>query len=91
MTESAQQTNLRDVHVRLFAAAKERAGTETVTVRLPTGASVHDLRRTLGESIPELLPLVPHLLFAIGTTYARDDDPLPASGEIVAFPPVSGG
>lgn len=91
MTDSASESDLREVTIRLFAAAKERAGAESVTVRLPVRASIGDLRTALSESIPELQSLVPHLLFAIGTEYAGDAAIVPATGEIVAFPPVSGG
>lgn len=84
-------TDLRDVTVRLFAAAKDRAGSDTVTVRLPTGAVIGDLREVLGEAIPALRPLTKHLLFAAGTDYAADAAPVPEGAEIAAFPPVSGG
>lgn len=83
--------DLRRVTVRLFAAARERAGAEVVAVRLSAGATIGELREALGEAIPALRPLVGHLLFAVGTDYAADDAGLPASGEVVAFPPVSGG
>lgn len=88
---SVDATTVRTVTVRLFAAAKERAGSETVSVPVPVGADICDLRAALAESVPELKPLAAQLLFAVGTTYARDEDRLPASGDIVAFPPVSGG
>ena len=90
MTVSAADA-VRSVTVRLFAAAKERAGTEVVIVRLPAEATVGELRAALGEVVPALRPLAGHLLFAIGTDYAGDDAPLPSSGEVAAFPPVSGG
>jgi molybdopterin converting factor small subunit len=80
-----------DVAVRLFAGARERAGAEVVAVRLPAGATIGELRMALGETVPALRPLVGHLLFAVGTEYATDDAPLPEAGEVVAFPPVSGG
>ncbi|MBA3313488.1 MAG: MoaD/ThiS family protein [Planctomycetaceae bacterium] len=79
------------VSVRLFAAARERAGAEVVTVQVPVNSRIADLRIVIGETVPSLKPLAAHLLFAIGTEYATDDAPLPASGEVVAFPPVSGG
>ena len=45
----------------------------------------------LADSVPALRPLLSHLLFAVGTDYASDEVPIPESGEVVAFPPVSGG
>lgn len=79
------------VTVRLFAAARDRAAADVVTVRLPSDARFSDLRSALGEAVPGLRTLAPSLLFAVGTTYATDDAPVPPSGEVVAFPPVSGG
>ncbi|HEX6985671.1 MAG TPA: MoaD/ThiS family protein [Planctomycetaceae bacterium] len=84
-------TEPRAVAVRLFAAAKDRAGAEVVTVRVPAAARIGDVRAALGASVPGLRPLVPYLLFAVGTEYAADDAAVPESGEVVAFPPVSGG
>src|SRR5690606_5781535 len=84
-------SDCRSVSIRLFAAARERAGAETVSIEVPVDACVSDLRRGLGEAIPALQPLVPHLLFARGTVYVRDDDRIGAFDEFVAFPPVSGG
>ena len=79
------------VTVRLFARAREVAGAEFMRVPLPVGARVADLRTALGEQSPSLQPLVPHLLFAIGTDYATDETLVPPNTELVAFPPVSGG
>jgi molybdopterin converting factor small subunit len=79
------------VAVRLFARAREVAGSETVNVAVPVGARIADLRSALGEASPPLRPLVPHLLFAIGTEYASDETLVPPNADLVAFPPVSGG
>lgn len=91
MTLPDPGADLRTVTVRLFAAARDRTGSDTVTVKLPAGATIGDLRMTLGETLPPLRPLVSHLLFAVGTEYVADDASVPDAGEIVAFPPVSGG
>lgn len=93
MTTGEKAIDCRDVTIRLFAAAKERAGAETVTVSLPAPARIGELRTALAETIPALRPLAAHLLFAVGTEYASDDAIVPDSdsGEVVAFPPVSGG
>ncbi len=87
----AMTTETRKVTVRLFAAARERVGSENVTVSLSASGTVRDLRAALAESFPPLRPLVPYLLFAIGNDYAPEDAIVPPDGEIAAFPPVSGG
>ena len=60
------------VQVRLFAAARQRVGQETVDVLLPSGATLADLRRVLAQSQPELSDLLPRALFAIDAEYASD-------------------
>ena len=79
------------IEVKLFALAKQLADSDTITVDLPPGAVVADLRRVLGEQCPSLADLLPHAMFAIDTQYANDDSPLTPDAEIACIPPVSGG
>lgn len=79
------------VEVRLFARARDAAGAERVTVELPAQARVSSLRSALAASFPNLAPLAPSLLVAVGTDYADDDLLLDPRSEIACFPPVSGG
>ena len=78
------------LEVRMFARARDLAGCETVVIDLPEQARVSDLRAALGETMPQLRPLLPSLHVAIGTDYATDTL-IDASLEIACFPPVSGG
>ena len=80
-----------NVDVQLFARARELAGSPHVTVELPEGSSVADLKLALGEHSPNLRPLLSQLLVAIGTDYATDETPIITGAEIACFPPVSGG
>ncbi len=77
--------------VRLFARARDAAGAERVTVELPAGACVADLRAALAAHSPNLETLVPCLLVAVGTDYADDRVLLSPHAEVACFPPVSGG
>jgi sulfur-carrier protein len=77
--------------VRLFARAREAAGAERVTVDLPLGARVADLRSALAAQSPNLRPLVSCLLVAVGTDYADDGVVLSPHSDVACFPPVSGG
>jgi molybdopterin converting factor subunit 1 len=77
--------------VRLFARARDAAGCERVTVELPAGARVADLRTALAAQSPNLRALVPCLLVAVGTDYADDRALLSPQAEVSCFPPVSGG
>lgn len=80
-----------EITVRLFAAARDKAGTDLVRLRLSLPASIGEIRATLVEVSPGLRPLAPHLLFAVGTQYMTDESVVTSPTEVVAFPPVSGG
>jgi molybdopterin converting factor subunit 1 len=79
------------VNVRLFARARDLAGTDQVAIDVPTSARVADLRSALAQRLPELSPFVANLLMAVGTEYADDSAPLDSTSEVACFPPVSGG
>jgi molybdopterin converting factor subunit 1 len=79
------------VEVRLFAVTRQLAGRATVVLEVPEGASVRDLRRLLASDCPELAALMPHVMIAVGTEFARDDAPIPPGAEVAVIPPVSGG
>lgn len=79
------------VEVQLFAVARQVAGRPTITLDLPEGATVADLRRRLGEACPALAPLLPALMFALEDQYVADGQELPHVGALACIPPVSGG
>ncbi|OYW21403.1 MAG: hypothetical protein B7Z55_05830 [Planctomycetales bacterium 12-60-4] len=80
------------IHVRLFARAKDLAGTDRCELRLSQPATtLGDLRALLLQCFPDLIPLGPRLLAAVDTDYAADSLPLKSGVEVAFFPPVSGG
>jgi molybdopterin converting factor subunit 1 len=79
------------LRVKLFAAAKQRAGTDAVEVELPQPATVAGLRSALAEQHPNLASLLPHARLAINSDYASDQTIISAAAEIAIIPPVSGG
>ena len=79
------------VTVRLFARARDLAGADTLTVALPRGATVGDLRRRLAEERPALRGLLGRSAFAVNEEFAADALPLPERAEVALLPPVSGG
>ena len=77
--------------VLLFAGLKERSGSARVRVRVPAGATVAEIVRTLGRAVPSIAAALPHCRVAVAQEFA-DDDRVPAPGEEIAvIPPVSGG
>jgi molybdopterin converting factor subunit 1 len=79
------------VRVRLFARAKDLAGTEVVSLDLAPNAVVADLRRRLAQQIPSLAALLQRSALAVNDEFARDDLPLTSDAEVALLPPVSGG
>jgi molybdopterin synthase sulfur carrier subunit len=79
------------LNIRLFARAKDLAGSETISVEVPDNATVGDLRSAISEQFPILGSVISNLHVAIGTDYANDTATLEESQSISCFPPVSGG
>lgn len=79
------------VHVRLFARARDLAGSDAVAIELPDGARVGDLRRALAEAHPRLASLLEKSALAVNNEFAEDDVVVPTNAELALLPPVSGG
>jgi molybdopterin converting factor subunit 1 len=79
------------VEVKLFAAARQFAGAETVQVELPEGAAVADLRGALIERWPAARSIWQHAMFAVDMEFVGDRERIPPQSEIACIPPVSGG
>ena len=80
-----------NVEVKLFAVAKQLAGSETITVELPSGVRVSELRTSIGEQHTALREIIERAMIAINAEYASDDAVVPSGSEIALIPPVSGG
>ena len=74
------------VTVRLFAALRERAGSDRLELELPDGARVADALAAV-DGLAEGLPLV----LAVNREYAARDRVLEPDDELAVVPPVSGG
>lgn len=79
------------LNVKLFARARDLAGSPVVQIPWTDGQTVASLKQELAEKYPQLQPLVPRLLVAINNTYATETTPLSTTDEVACFPPVSGG
>ncbi len=79
------------VWVKLFAAAKQRAGVQVTNFLLADGATVRDLRAALAAEFPLLADFLPHCRIAVDCDFAADDVVLRETSEIGVIPPVSGG
>jgi molybdopterin converting factor subunit 1 len=80
-----------NVRVKLFAAAKDLAGQDVVTVEVADGATIADIRESLQIAKPALSKIIPHALWAVDTQYASETTPITEQSEVALIPPVSGG
>ena len=78
------------ITVQLFAAARDRAGADTIELELPEGATVAALRSAIVTNCPALSDIASHLHIALGDSYATDDAVV-GDHRVACFPPVSGG
>ena len=79
------------VSVRLFAIARELAGTDQIELALSPDPTIASLRSEIAKRVPELEPIVAHSLFSVGTDYAKDETRITPDDKIAMIPPVSGG
>ena len=77
--------------VLLFAAARDLAGADTITVQLPAGSTIAELRRDLARRLPAISGLLAKSAIAVNHDFAEDDRVLQPNDELAVIPPVSGG
>ena len=77
--------------VLFFAAARDAAGTDSVSVEVPEGCTVANLQQMIIKRTPQLERWSQALLWAVNNRYAGTDQVLQSSDVIACFPPVSGG
>jgi molybdopterin synthase sulfur carrier subunit len=82
---------MNSLSVKLFARARDLAGSPVAELPWSDGETVIALKQRLIERFPDLKPLVPRLLVAVNNNYASDDCALKTTDEVACFPPVSGG
>lgn len=79
------------VTIRLFAVARQRAGSPEIAVTLDEPATVGVLKRAVAEQYPSLAPLMAGMMVAVSNEYVRDDHTILEGQEVALIPPVSGG
>ena len=82
---------MNSIQVLFFATLKDMAGTRRITLELPEGATVIELKRLLAIKFPVMKPALRTALVSINREFALDEEVLPAQAEVALFPPVSGG
>jgi molybdopterin synthase catalytic subunit len=80
------------VTVRLFAILRERAGSDSIEIELPEGATVADAFEQLAAApgLAELIDRMP-LRMAVNREYASATTSIAPGDELAVIPPISGG
>ncbi|MGB7343003.1 MAG: MoaD/ThiS family protein [Pirellulaceae bacterium] len=84
-------SDLMQLNVMLFAAAKEAAGTGSICVEVHDSAQAGDVMDALATALPAIADLMPSCRLAINNEYVGRDCHVCADSEVALIPPVSGG
>lgn len=79
------------LRVLAFATAADAIGSGEISVDLPEGSRVADLKEHLEREHPKLERHWPRLAVAIDGELARPETEIPDGAEVALLPPVSGG
>jgi molybdopterin converting factor subunit 1 len=80
-------------HVKLlfFATLRDRAGTRSMELDIPTDLTIEGLKDKISTEYPNLKDSMSSVLITINREYAFDEAVIPPNAELAMFPPVSGG
>lgn len=79
------------IKLLFFATIRDRAGTKSLEIEIPTDLTIQGLKEKLSTDYPNLKESMHSVLITINREYAFDDAVVPPNAEIALFPPVSGG
>ena len=79
-----------NIKIKLFAAVRESAGREEVTLDVET-PSCAVVFASLKDAMPALAHLIDSSMMAVNGAYAHPDAPIHPDDEVALLPPVSGG
>jgi molybdopterin synthase catalytic subunit len=80
-----------NVSVRLFAGLQDLIGEKSVSIELPDGATVAEMREQLGKTYPHVTPFLTTLVCAVDDEYVPTEHRLHDGDDVSLIPPVSGG
>jgi molybdopterin converting factor subunit 1 len=79
------------VKLLFFATLRDRAGTKSMDLDIPSDLTVQGLKEKISANYPNLKESMSSVLITINREYALDDAIIPQDAELAMFPPVSGG
>jgi len=82
---------MNQITVLFFATMRDHTGERRITLQVPEGCTVGELKTLIGERYPRAQGALEATLVSINREYAFDEDVIPAGAEVAFFPQVSGG
>ena len=79
------------IKLLFFATLRDRAGTRSMELEIPSDLTVQGLKDKLSIEYPNLKDSMSSVLITINREYAFDEALIPPNAELAMFPPVSGG
>jgi molybdopterin converting factor subunit 1 len=79
------------VKLLFFATLRDRAGTRSMELDIPSDLTIQGLKDLISTEIPNLKESMSSVLITINREYAFDEATIPPNAELAMFPPVSGG
>jgi molybdopterin synthase catalytic subunit len=79
------------ITLKLFGSAREESGAKELSIDLPEGARVADLRARMTQELPALARLGARLRVARNLEFVGEEEPLADGDEVAFLPPVAGG
>ncbi|MGE5375853.1 MAG: molybdopterin converting factor subunit 1 [Bacteroidota bacterium] len=79
------------VKLLFFATLRDRAGTRSMELEIPTDLTIQGLKDLISTEYPNLKESMSSVLITINREYAFDEATIPPNAELAMFPPVSGG
>ena len=79
------------VKLLFFATLRDRAGTRSMELEIPSDLTVQGLKDKISGEYPSLKESMSSVLITINREYAFDEAVIPQNAELAMFPPVSGG
>jgi len=82
---------MNQIEVLFFATMRAYTGVNRISMQIPDGIRVCDLKSILGKRYPDAKQALESILVSINKEYAFDEDTIPEGAEVALFPHISGG
>jgi len=79
------------IKVLFFATLRDRAGTKSAELEIPSELTVQGLKNLVVDEYPGLKETMDTVVISINREFAFDENVVPENAEVAMFPPVSGG